>query len=82
MRVILKTGCFIQFGSPIKINGRRRVILTLLDETVPENENKKMLQAKAWREFFDAVNASGEEIPETFERISFTREVDISRLII
>jgi hypothetical protein len=33
-------------------------------------------QAKAWREFFDAVNASGEEVPKSFERVKFVREVD------
>jgi elongation factor G len=39
----------------------------------PEREE----QAKAWREFFEAVNASDEEIPDSFEKVNFTREVDL-----
>ncbi len=61
---------------PLKqIPGRRRVIITVLDE--PASDTKEKPQAKAWREFFEAVNASDEPIPETFERVNFTREVDI-----
>ena len=33
-------------------------------------------QAKAWREFFEAVNSSDEPIPETFERVNFPREAE------
>ena len=44
-------------------------------EAVPEQ--KETSQAKAWREFFEAVNASDEEIPETFERVNFTREAGL-----
>ena len=32
---------------------------------------------RAWRKFFDAVNACGEELPETVDRISLSREVCI-----
>ena len=70
-----ENGLFYPIGAPVSIQGRRRVILTVLDE--PVSENKETPQAKAWREFFNAVNLSNEEIPETFERINFTREVDI-----
>lgn len=39
-------------------------------------------QAKAWREFFKAINASSEEIPESFERVNFSRgEVKIIILV-
>jgi len=48
------------------LQGRRRVIITVLDE-IPEQ--KEPPQAQAWREFFDSVNASDEKIPETFERV-------------
>ncbi len=61
---------------PLKeIKGRRRVIITVLDE--PANDKKEKPQAKAWREFFEAINESDEPIPETFERVNFTREVDL-----
>ena len=55
--------------------GRRRAFVKILDETTLEG--KETSQAKAWREFFEAVNTSGEEIPAKFERINFTREIDL-----
>ena len=70
----LESGRFYPIGLPATIKGRRRVIVTLLDE-LPKQKEKP--QASAWREFFEAVNASKEEIPETFERVNFTREVDL-----
>jgi hypothetical protein len=66
---------FYPIGPPINVQGRRRVFVTVLEESTPEQ--KETPQAAAWREFFEAVNASGEEIPETFERINFVREVDL-----
>ena len=70
-----ENGLFYPIGAPVSIQGRRRVILTVLDE--PVQGSNETPQAKAWREFFDEVNASNEEIPEKFERINFTREVGI-----
>lgn len=65
-------------GSPVKVTGKRRVIITVLDEPVQETPKAaETSQAKAWREFFEGVNASDEEIPEEFERVSFNREVDV-----
>ena len=71
----LEKGRFYPLGAPLSIQGRRRVIVTVLDEPAPEQKGTS--QAQAWREFFETVNASGEEIPETFERINFAREVDL-----
>ena len=71
----LERGRFYPIGPPINVQGRRRVIVTVLDELMPQQ--KETQQATAWREFFEAVNASGEEIPETFERVNFTREIDL-----
>ena len=51
------------------------MILTVLDEPAPVNTENE--HAKAWREFFAAVNASDEEVPETFERVNFSREIDL-----
>jgi len=59
----------------VNVQDRRKVIVTVLDE--PAREQGESKQAQAWREFFDAVNASNEEIPETFERVSFSREVTL-----
>ena len=71
----LEKGRFYPIGSPVSIQGRRRVIVTVLDDTTPEQ--KETSQAKAWREFFEVVNASNEEIPAKFERINFTREIEL-----
>jgi len=68
-----ENGKFYPSGPPMRIQGRRRVVLTVLDDEVP----KETRQAQAWREFFDTVNASDEEIPGTFERVDFTQEVDL-----
>ena len=43
----------------------------------PDVPEKETSQAKAWREFFEAANTSGEEIPAKFERINFTREIEL-----
>jgi hypothetical protein len=68
----LERGRFFPIGPQVSIQGRRRVILTLLDEPAPGTDETP--QAVAWREFFVAVNASDEDIPETFERVNFARE--------
>lgn len=69
-----ENGQFYPIGK-FDIQGRRRVTLTVFNEPMPER--KETSQAKAWREFFEAVNTSEEEIPETFERINFTREMHV-----
>ncbi len=71
----LEKGRFIPIGPPVSIQGRRRVIITILDE--PTQDADETPQATAWREFFDEVNTSDEDIPESFERVNFSREVDL-----
>ena len=71
----LEKGRFYPLGPPVNMQGRRRVIVTLLEDAAPEQ--KETTQAEAWRIFFDSVNASDEAIPETFDRVNFTREVDL-----
>lgn len=71
----LEKGRFFPIGKPVSIQGRRRVIVTVLDEPTPEA--KETSHATAWRKFFEEVNASSEEIPETFERVNFAREADL-----
>jgi len=68
----LEKGRFYPIGSPVNIRGRRRVIITVLDEPISESNEKP--QAKAWREFFEVVNASDEKIPKKFEKVNFTQE--------
>ncbi len=69
-----ENGQFVSLDA-VKVPDQRRVILTVLDEIVQKpSENK---QAGALREFFDAINASDEEVPEIFERVKFSREIDI-----
>lgn len=51
------------------------MIITIVDESM--SEQKETPQAKAWREFFETVNESDEEIPETFARVSFTQEIKL-----
>ena len=71
----LERGRFYPLGSSMSIQGRRRVIVTVLEDTAAEQ--KETSQAGAWREFFETVNASGEEIPATFERVNFKRGVEL-----
>jgi hypothetical protein len=69
----LENDRFYPIGNPLGLQGRRRVIVTVLDE--PDRAAKEKPQAKAWREFFEAVNENDEPIPQTFDRVNFSREV-------
>jgi len=66
-----------KFISPnvLEIPEHRRIILTVLDEPVQERYGNE--QAKAWQVFFNAINASDEKVPENFERIKFSQEIDL-----
>ena len=66
-------GRFFPTGQTVNIRGRRRVRLTVFDE--PETEHTETEQAVAWREFFEVVNSSSEEVPETFDRVNFSWEI-------
>jgi len=69
-----ENGQFISLDAA-KIPERKRTILTVLDEPIENRlENEQLI---ALQEFFDAVNASNEKIPETFERVNFLRPVDL-----
>ena len=68
-----EAGQFIPLDA-VKIPERRRVILTVLDEPVPTGAN---VQTAAWKVFFAAVKGSDEVVPETFDRVGFSREVEI-----
>ena len=77
----LEEGRFYPVGPPVKLQGRCRVIVTVLDDTTPEQkkapEPEETDQAAAWRVFFESVNLSDEEIPDTFERVNFAQGVEL-----
>ena len=58
-----------------KIPLNKRAIVTVLDEQPIKNEVLKKRLA-AIDEFIEAVNISDEDVPD-FERVSFTREVEL-----
>ena len=64
-------GQFVPIGAAT-IPERRRVIITVLDEPLPQHDE----QIEAFEEFMTAIHASGEKVPE-FERVNFTREVEL-----
>jgi len=53
------------------IQGRYRVIITILDEPIANNEN-----AEAWQDFLQEINKIDDEPLSGFERVKF-REVEI-----
>ena len=68
----LDNGQFIPIGEPVIFPGKRRVILTVFDEPVDENN----FHAEAWHEFLSVIkNIKDEPVPE-FERIKL-REIEI-----
>jgi hypothetical protein len=71
----LEKNIFYPVGQPMKKSGRYHVIITVLEEAVLDADEKP--QAKAWREFFDEINASEEQIPNVFERIDLSREIKL-----
>jgi len=78
-----ENGQFYTLGQTMHIKGRRRAIITILDDPAELAKSEKQEtksetdHAKAWREFFEASNASDESIPEIFEKINFKRETEI-----
>jgi hypothetical protein len=71
----LEKNMFYPFEQSMKMSGRYHVIITVLEEAVIDTKEKP--QAKAWREFFDVINESEEEIPSVFERIDLSREIEL-----
>jgi len=69
----IENGRLYPVGLPAGITGRRKAIITILDE--PPNEPTSDEHALAWEEFLLEIEACDEEVPE-FERVKF-REVDI-----
>ena len=70
-----ENGQFCSTNGVICIPERCRVFVTILDEP-PILNNTMANQLAAMDEFIATIKASDEEVPE-FERIKFTREVDL-----
>ncbi|MDR1687200.1 MAG: hypothetical protein LBS21_01140 [Clostridiales bacterium] len=68
-----ENGHFCPIGDIIKVPGRSRALLTILDEPVLEADTANRL--RAIDNFFAEIEDSAEEVPE-FERVKF-REVEI-----
>jgi len=71
-----ENGQFTPVGC-VKLPRHARAILVIADDVQPsvqDNENSKRLAALG--EFFSAVAASDEDVPE-FERVKLTREVNL-----
>ena len=58
-----------------QIPERRRIFITIPDEP-PIQDHTMVGQLAAMDEFIAAIKASDEEVPE-FERVKFTRKVDL-----
>ena len=68
----LDNGRFIPIGQPVNFPGKRRVVLTVFDDPVLEEDN----HAEAWHEFLSAIKSIDDEPVPAFERIKL-REIDI-----
>jgi hypothetical protein len=68
----LDKGQFFPLKPMDDIKGRYRVIVTIVDELA--EVSKETPQARALREFYEAIDASGEDNIETFERVNLARD--------
>jgi hypothetical protein len=64
-------GQFYPAGTTVRLAGRRRAFITILDEPAQEDNT----HAEAWREFLSAINNISDEPLSEFARVSF-REID------
>ena len=68
-----ENGNFYPVGQTMRVTGRRRAFITILDE--PARDEEKSRRLAALDEFFSGIEACNEAVPE-FEKIRL-REVDI-----
>jgi len=68
-----ENGRFHQTGQAVRIAGRRRAFVTILDEPALDDETVRRLAALD--KFFADIDASNEEVPD-FERVKL-REVEL-----
>jgi len=71
----IENGRFI--SDKLKKFPKRIQAVLVFDEKEFDGFKPETKNAKAWREFFEAVNSSDEKIPENFEKLNFGREVRI-----
>jgi len=71
----IENGRLYPVGLPAGITGRRKAIITVLDE--PAGESALSENALAWETFLKGIkNITDEPLPEEFERVRF-RDTDI-----
>jgi predicted secreted Zn-dependent protease len=76
----LENGRFFPLGVQTNISGRRKVILTVIDE--PLEENGMTAHQKSWKKFLEGIKRCEESLGDEFdkamnERVNFIRELDL-----
>ncbi len=71
-----ENGRFHASGKLAPVRGRRRAIVTILDEPAREQTSPGSAHAEAWHEFLQEINKIKDEPLPEFERVKF-RESDI-----
>jgi hypothetical protein len=66
----------------MRVNGRRRAVLTILDEPASDEAQENSKNAQAWRKFIEELQTIDEPLGEEFDRImsarvNFSRELDL-----
>jgi len=76
----LENGRFTPIEMPMSIIGRRKVIMTVLNE--PAQDSKQNKHASSWKKFLNEIKECNEPLGDDFdkimsERVSFKRELDL-----
>jgi hypothetical protein len=66
-----EAGQFVS-DTPVVIPENKKTIITVLDETIQKNDQKKM-----WDDFRQAIEKSDEELPDYVPRLNLTRKVNV-----
>ncbi|MCL2020366.1 MAG: hypothetical protein FWG70_11530 [Oscillospiraceae bacterium] len=77
----LENGRFTSLDMPTRMVGRRRVIMTVLNEPV-QNEPAENKHAMSWKKFLNEIKECNEPLGEDFdrimkERVSFKKVLDL-----
>jgi hypothetical protein len=67
----IENGHFFPAGQTMRVKGRRRAFITILDEPTRDDETTRRLAALD--KFFSEIEACDEEVPE-FERVKFRED--------
>ena len=77
----LENGRFTPLEMPIRMDGRRKVIMTVLNEPV-QDEPVQNKHAMSWKKFLNEIKECNEPLGDEFdkimnERVSFKRVLDL-----